>query len=117
MWIFILAACSLLAFTSTSHADARADFSDCVDAYVAKALTTKPSLVDFTVALEGLCTNEVARFMSENDAPPTGNAKLDALQADFKQKMASLRDRYVKDTKGSAVAYYAKIQINTRKLQ
>jgi hypothetical protein len=65
MRIFISAACSVVAFVSTCHADARGDFSDCVDAYVAKALTSKPSLVDFTVTLERLCTNEVAKFMSE----------------------------------------------------
>jgi hypothetical protein len=117
MRIFALAACSVVAFASTCHADARGDFTDCVDAYVTKALTSKPSLVDFTVALEGLCANEVAKFMSENDAPLTGNARLDALEADLKQKLANVRDRYVKDTKGSAVAYYAKIQINMRKFQ
>jgi hypothetical protein len=46
MGVSVLAACLIVAFASNCHADARSDVADGVEAYVTKALTAKPSLVD-----------------------------------------------------------------------
>jgi hypothetical protein len=109
--------CSIVLSATASFADPQEDFAKCVDAYVVQSIKSKPSLVDFTIALDKLCTSEATILINSNNHlfAPTGNAALDALSEDTKLKLQQTSDRYVKNSIGGAVAYYSKLQENWRK--
>jgi len=104
-----------LLFSTPSSADPREDFDKCVDSYLKKSIEAKPSLVEFTTTLDKLCNSEAMKQKDNGDFPSTGNAALDSISANTKQKLQQLSDRYADDSKGSAVAYYSKLQEFWRK--